>query len=574
MQIFTSAVYIPYKQCDAQVALLRNDRFELSSQSHFPADESSVAEKFVDTNREFAKNLDKLNDLTEKLLVSISKTLGKHHGESADIEYWRPMIGPWLSMFVCSNFHKFCLLQVSLNSKYEVTLFNKVIGPVEVPRDTSNFFSLFNCHDYNNKIWALMTKILAPEIKMIDIEPILRKSSPRTSKRKMHFLKSALKALLWRFNSKDIFSEDVFLSVFSRDKQSWPRVYFSIGFPDIELQTKSSIAERKAVFYDQLAWSADWDFETVLNKLFVYQMPSCFLENYSQLKAHCKKFYRKNPRISFATNCYWFHEGFKFWVANLKQDNVPLVISQHGGGYGHANGAFYERHQLCVSDLFLSWGWSYRENCKILPASRMNYPKLKKNPISFEKGSILVMPYTDTKYLGIFYPSPAGSDIYSNYIVVKSFLRLLAPSLQKKVKVRLNQSDNGWGERQLFWGFNISKDNKFVKDCGKAAVLIFNSNTTGWLDGFLLNIPTFLLFEKHSWGDNENTKELFGKLEKMGVLFYSADALADHLNNNYTTVMKWWHSEKNQAGRQEILDEFCSVKSSNTLVTAFEALKV
>ena len=189
----------------------------------------------------------------------------------------------------------------------------------------------------------------------------------------------------------------------------------SLGFPRLQYQkthlnkqARNSLKNFGNHFYMK-------EFSSLLSNLISAQFPRCYLENYEDIKSHCNLYYPKTPKITYASNAYWLNETFKVWAAKLKFSGVPLVIAQHGGGYGHRNAAFYETHQLKVSSLFLSWGWSYNDCKHVRPVGRFKYPKIKKG---FFSGRVLL-------FLSFRTPTPNTQGFFIQAPKVWGFMKII-----------------------------------------------------------------------------------------------------------------------------------------------------
>ena len=63
---------------------------------------------------------------------------------------------------------------------------------------------------------------------------------------------------------------------------------------------------------------------------------------------------RKKIVVTF--NC-WKDNIFKFWLAKQSNQGSKIIYGQHGAGYGENLEHYAEKHELKISDYYLSWGW-------------------------------------------------------------------------------------------------------------------------------------------------------------------------------------------------------------------------
>jgi len=86
---------------------------------------------------------------------------------------------------------------------------------------------------------------------------------------------------------------------------------------------------------------------------------------------------------------------FKIYAAEKVEQGSPLVIGQHGGGIGTHLWAFYEEHQISISDAYLSWGWTEISQPKIKPLGQFK----SKNSLGIQHAKKISSTKTIYKYM-------------------------------------------------------------------------------------------------------------------------------------------------------------------------------
>ena len=94
------------------------------------------------------------------------------------------------------------------------------------------------------------------------------------------------------------------------------------------------------------------------------------------------------------------------------------------------------------------------------------------------------------------------------------------------------------------------------------------------MDGFLLNIPTFIVLSKKHWENGTRTETLFSILQGMGVLYFNPRELASFFNEQGDDVLTWWSQDEIQQKRREVLAEYCVVRKDPIFEVIFDELRL
>ena len=110
--------------------------------------------------------------------------------------------------------------------------------------------------------------------------------------------------------------------------------------------------------------------------MIMQNIPLSYLEDFDILsRESAKQGWPENPSIIWTSNSYSSDDCFKIWAARNQGEGVPIVIGQHGGGIGTHLFAFYEQHQISISDLYFSWGWDELELPHVHPLGLLKSKK-------------------------------------------------------------------------------------------------------------------------------------------------------------------------------------------------------
>ena len=88
-------------------------------------------------------------------------------------------------------------------------------------------------------------------------------------------------------------------------------------------------------------------------------MPRSYVEQYGELKQTRKPWRSKQyPKVIFTANRHLYDDIFNYWTANAVEMGSQVVLAQHGGQFGISEfPSFSERHELEISNRYLTWGW-------------------------------------------------------------------------------------------------------------------------------------------------------------------------------------------------------------------------
>ena len=119
-------------------------------------------------------------------------------------------------------------------------------------------------------------------------------------------------------------------------------------------------------------------------------MPCTYVEHFVEIVRTRKPWNSKRyPRVIFTANRHLYDDVFNYWTAHAAESGSRIVLAQHGGQFGISEfPSFSERHELEISDRYLTWGWKSSEQCYPGIALTVNHAKKIKSQNS---GNLLVV---------------------------------------------------------------------------------------------------------------------------------------------------------------------------------------
>ena len=243
----------------------------------------------------------------------------------------------------------------------------------------------------------------------------------------------------------------------------------------------------------------------------------------------------------------------------MTENGTPFIIGQHGGHFGMTPFAFYEEHQIDISDKFLSWGWSNSKNSKIKPFGNI---KLLNNQLKYNpNGDAIMIGMSMPRYSYHLYAALISSQWLSYFNDQCGFMKVLPRTLRKKILVRLYSNDYGW-DQKLRWENEFS-DLKFDLGRNPIKALLENSrlcivtyNATSYLETLAWNMPTIVFWNKEHWELNSDSKPYFDLLLDVGIFHTSPQSAAQKIIEIWDDIDSWWLSVSVQNARKNFCEQY------------------
>lgn len=506
----------------------------------------------------------------EILLKEISLKLNKIHNVDCSLEYWRILIGPWLFQFISIIFWNYKTLQYINNNlliKYvEIANINDQIYPF---KDANDFSYSATTDEFNNKIYNDLLKYFKNiKVKYFEVTPKKNKFKKNISNLKLVFLNFISNYLNLNFQKKVFIHEPYFPATISFLLQirlwQFPSFYKS---PLIANKTLN-----KSIRIQKFSRSKNV-FLNILKDLVFKYMPGSYIENFGEYKKKFKKInWPKNPRIVFSSNSFFHDDFFKLWLAEEKENYDPKFISgQHGGSFFISKFHFYELHQKKISDQIATWGYKKEDIYKPL----FNFKACNKNIKFNPKGSFLMIDFELSRF-------PTASIVYNNFLFSSHlnnkiiFLKNLSSRIQSKLVFRPYSHDLGWNTldkvKKIYGSIKVDQNKNIYDSLKNSRICISTVNSTTFLETLNLNFPTIIYFDLKKDLIRNDAKSCFDHLKEVNIYFDNPISAAEHLNNIWDQIDKWWFNKRTQ----KAVSYFCNKYSKRTnnpineLVTFFQ----
>jgi len=501
-----------------------------------------------------------LQALYEELLRELAERLNTRHSVNHSLRYWRILVGPWLSYFVQVLFDRWEMIEraVSCYPIMGVSVMETLPERV-IPNDMQDFVSFYLGDAWNEAIYGQLlvdfTNVHIEKVRPANHQvplatPQQALTPSRRLKRKLAWSLSVFSQKLVRKN--DAFFISSYLPVLPDLRLQW-----RLGqFPQL---WRTDSPPKSDVDWSKRQWSMTSveheGFESIVRAMIPRHIPRLYLEGFDLLQARCLDLpWPKEPRLIFTSNSYSSDDIFKAWAAEKVEAGAPLVIGQHGGGYGTTRWDSMESHQLEISDLWLSWGWSDKNNPKIKPIGNLKLFGRKLSGAS--KGRALMVEVSIPRYSYRMFSVPVASQWLGYFEDQCRFVAALPKRLQEQLLLRLYEPDRDWGARQRWQDHfpQIEIDDGLVPIeglIGKSRLYISTYNATTFLESLARNIPTIMFWNPKHWELRDSAIPFFEELKAVGIFHETPESAAQQMAKVWDDVDAWWRSESLQVVRQQ-----------------------
>lgn len=526
-----------------------------------------------DDRKKYADDYIYLTKLYEESLSQLASSLNMIHSINHDLSYWRIIIGPWLRYFIDALFDRYESLKraESLGNITKSTLYSYDLDDF-CPSDFVEFWSHFTTDEWNEVVFSECLLGLDIPCSISTESLALLKPAKRKDLTFFDILKARLKRLanvysklLGRLQSGPVIVNSYIplkqLIKFQLKLKSFPYFFnqiseFSTSEKDISLRENLSITTRSSE-----------GFEGLLARLIPLFMPKSYMEDFLKLRINALNTFPKKATSIFTANAYESDDMFKIWSAEKKSLGVPLIIGQHGGGFGMGLVDQTEDHQIRISNNFMSWGWDNKVKENII-----SFPSLQlsgREAICHSKtGSILHVLSSLPRYFYMYSTMPVSGQ-YLLYVEDQiKFLNTLEKGILDNVSIRLDESSptRSWDTAKALdiAGYNnlINRSNaRLLSLLSNTRLCVCTNNSTVFLETLALNFPIIIFWKPAHYELRPDAAPFFDMLEQAEILFYNPVEAATKVNAVSSNIDEWWFSDKVQSARRQFCQRYALVSN-------------
>lgn len=275
-------------------------------------------------------------------------------------------------------------------------------------------------------------------------------------------------------------------------------------------------------------------------------LPTAYVEGFivNTLKArNYVRHYLPDLKVLCTGTGWYYDDAFKFVAAEHINKNGRLYGMQHGGVYGSAKYSSSESHELSITDLYFTWGWSSQSKCIPVPS-----PKLDRTPRRDKFNKRNAPPkhlFVSTCWYKDTFDFPYTPEYYLKYLQDQyKFFENLDSDNKRHFKLRRYLEDYGWGINNYYetllsylpietWNTN------YYDSLKSSRIAVFDHLSTTFLESLALGVPSIIYVNENIWPIRESLKELINRLREVNVFFDDPQSASQWLND-CVNIEEWW----------------------------------
>ena len=494
-------------------------------------------------------------EISESIFPDLASALNELHGRDTPNEFWSRTIKLWLEIFTDVVYQRWdCITEAistaSFTSAAQVTTRRSQLTPktrLEIQR-------LINSHEWNHLIFGEILDFLQFPQEEPGVGEFVSHSNHLKSK---HFnpKRGLIKRLAsWLNNALARRAKYIITQTYLPRKveirlairlRTLPFKWEDVALDDVEVDNEL----RGRV---QIKTSESRDAEQFIRKIISRHIPMLYIEHFQKVsESFTKKTLPSHPTTIFTSNLHMASEQFLMWMSHKALGGTRLVIGQHGGVHGMSKFDSQEfRHEMQIADSYLSWGWPSSTNTSVVPSFALINTQCADIRQEASKKQEKLLLVTDVSYR---YPSLNRGMNGTQSIYLHNLFTLteqLSPVVRDKTCVRLYHEHENFDHNQKplwnirFPSLSISTGHTPMKQHREQArIVLCTSIGTTYIETIHRNIPTVIYLDPAISPLKAEHGQIFESMEHSGILHFSAESAAEHINSVWGKVDEWWQSE-------------------------------
>lgn len=492
-----------------------------------------------------------------KYLGLLAEHLNRVHDERHAVKYWELIAGPWLRQFIYHAHYRY-LRSAGPNTQ------NGDIGHGFVPYDYLSLMVAFEETEYSTQLAQLVGGHCDPaqagEWKIVRVSVASVKKTPAVT--------SLIRGIIrWIFSrAVPCFCARGLVHAPSIPPNGMFAIWWKSHFKLSPLFCTDVPGPASSINVEMRKWRTPPpvtkdQFEQVLGKVLLSQIPVVHLEDYWRVVKHVKHFPR-NCRMVFSAMGWHQDEPFKVFAACMAERGARLVGHQHGGGYGIAKSKLLE-YEASLTDVFLTWGWTGLEKTKPFIGLKLSETRYKFDKLveKTAKPNILFVSSAVSRNLPDGWPCPAGDQCEQYWESQVIFLKALDGPARKEIVMRLYPHDYfKWDPRGRILSAGLTVKycpaKNLVSALANAKLVISDNNQTTLLEAYACNVPTVAFFDLDLWPLHPRAEDLFSRMQRVGLFHDTPESAARHVSVVHSSPELWWNAPQTKEVRMEFVDTF------------------
>ncbi|MFQ5786485.1 MAG: LIC12162 family protein, partial [Thermodesulfobacteriota bacterium] len=311
-------------------------------------------------------------------------------------------------------------------------------------------------------------------------------------------------------------------------------------------------------------------FEEIARKAIRFGFPQFYFEKYDTILKGVTPYIEKRRKMAIAIINWYADEPFKFIAAEIADRGGRLVGLQQGGAFGATMDMASELVERYVTDVFVSSGWSEKEDvkeelCEVVPLPIPKYSKIKNSHRwKTDKGIFVGNMIPKYVYRIQTFLIPEEIEEYFNWKY--NYFNKLRKDILKKFCYRPFFGDYGWNEtgriKENFPEMDILIGGNLIKEMTKCKLVVSDHLGTSYLESLIINVPTVLYWDKEIYKIRSSAYKYFDLLRDVKILHDGPVSAAAHINEVFDDINKWWNNALLQDVRMQFVN-FMGLSSQN-----------
>ena len=505
-----------------------------------------------------------VDQAAERIAVDLANSLNSLHKTEHDLLYWQTCTGYWLTIFLDSLYDRWVNAQLVTDYGKELSLKSFFDTDSDtIPNTTSEFNLLSQTGKWNRFIFEQALNnvenvkiVTSQKLDPIEASVYDGPHSLRTSNSTRQKMQRVINTIAKR-------CPYVLCTTYLPKRAEWKLALMLGSIPLYWAEPTKSQQVDPPSFREHLALPITGDeFERFARKLISKQIPRSFVERYASIRSGItRSFGRKYPRAIFTSNLHLSSDSFSIWSAEARNHGCKLLISQHGGLNGQ--GLFPTRgetHESRIADCHLPWGWKDEsERSKNVPA----LINVGREVFGDQSEAPKLLLVTDCTYRYGRQPWMSSIDNQIYLTNLQALVAQLPKEIYRQTIVRLHHHHAEYDYSQSLQWSNTQPET--VTDNGSTPIdelrhmsrlAICTTLGTSEIEQYARNFPTVLMLDPQTHPIRENWRNLFSKMQSVGLVHESPKSASEHIANIWSDTNTWWLQDQIQALVAEYLYRF------------------
>jgi putative transferase (TIGR04331 family) len=515
---------------------------------------------FVWKNTEIIANgIEHCNEVYEKTLIELTTILNEYHDIDKDVTYYRHIIGIWILDFIHQIYDKYITIKKAFEIYPDVKTWVLDEEQLYIPVDYTDYTKYRNSDEYALQFYTQVLKVLGYNFDS------KRLSRPIEQKRSYHINHSEkpkirrLYAQVLSFFANGLYNKKTVTITapyfkYNKLKNTLSllfKSYFRCIIDDMSYEVNINF-DIDHVFRKKTLNMNSNEFESLLSEILISNIPALYLEGFNDFRRSVMLMPIHKSDAFFTANALHRNNIYKLFLAEHFQ-TIKILNMQCGGGYGMDYVYPAEEYEKSIVDRFYSMGRKSGTKVTPLPLPLIT-KKTSYNRAMSDK--ILFVMYETPRYVYRLHFKEMSTNILRESLAhTMIFLKYILKRDKLLIRTTNSRSQYGWGLSERIADHYKDclfddPDKSFYPVLKESKMFLSNAAHTTFLEALAINKPTVVFLSKNIYRFNSEALTYFNSLQKVGILHYSPESAAEHINAVYDNIDSWWLNEEVQRVRE------------------------